>query len=268
MGSSILHLSDIHPQPGDDLRQLAQGIADAVKLFKIDFLVVSGDLGYQGQNHRLSVHWLRELGEKLGVQIERIICIPGNHDIDKRHLDNFDQAFRDYSRALLELFGKTGREAVSPASIYVYEDHEFLLINSVYHLDITHGMVDCAFIRKLIRDKEVVQGTKIAIVHHNPIPVIKGDRSTVVNAYEFLRIVSDAGYDVLLHGHQHIEMSLRVGEKTRLAGVGSVNFEPDRNINNQFNVVEVGKRIVRFRFHADSMSKLQMGNWNSTEEPW
>jgi 3',5'-cyclic AMP phosphodiesterase CpdA len=268
MGSSILHISDIHPQPGDDLRDLGQGISDALKSFKIDFLVASGDLGYRGQNQRTAAHWLRELGQKIKVPIERIICVPGNHDLDKDHLDNFDEAFQEYSRALLDLFENSGRAAVNPASKYLYSDHEFLLINSAYHLDIAHGMVDCEFIRKLLRNETPRQKHRIAIVHHNPISVTKLDRSTIVNAYEFLRIISDAGYEVLLHGHQHIAMSLRVGQQTRLAGVGSVNFEPGKNINNQFNVVEVGKRIVRFRFHADSMSTSRMGNWDSTEEQW
>ncbi len=262
MGSSILHISDIHPRPGDNLGRLAESIAYAAKTFKISFLVASGDLGYQGQNQRTAAQWLRELADKIKVPKERIICVPGNHDIDKSRLED---PFGGYSQALFQLLESSERTQVRNASRYVCDDHEFLLVNSAYHLDTTYGMVDCDGIRGVLRDRRPEVAKRVAVVHHNPISVAKSDSSTIANAYEFLRIISDAGYDVILHGHQHIAMSLRVGEKTRLAGVGSVNFEPGRNINNQFNIVEVA-RVIRFRFHADSTSSSGMGNWDWTEE--
>jgi 3',5'-cyclic AMP phosphodiesterase CpdA len=268
MGLPILHISDIHPRPGDNVRRLAESIAVATDTFRIGFLVASGDLGYQGQNQRAAAQWLGDLADKILVPRERIICIPGNHDIDKGRLERLEDAFGGYSQALFQLLKSSERAQVKNASRYIYDDHEFLLVNSAYHLDTTFGMVDCDGIRGLLRDRRPNVTTRVAVVHHNPISVEKSDRSTIANAYEFLRIVSDAGYDVLLHGHQHIAMALRVGEKTRLAGVGSVNFEPGRNINNQFNIVEVGGRVVRFRFHADSTSTSGMGNWDSAEEPW
>lgn len=264
MGSSILHISDIHPRPGDNLSRLAEGMLDVLKPFRVDFLVASGDLGYQGQNHQTATQWMRQLAEMINVPKERRICVPGNHDVDKSHLD---AAFGCYSRSLLELFENSDRTVVRSAQLYVCDDHEFLLVNSAFHLDTAYGMVDCDAIRGVLRDRQQVS-KRVVVVHHNPISVAKSDSSTIVNAYEFLRVVSDADYDVVLHGHQHIAMSLRVGKKTRLAGVGSVNFKPWLNTNNQFNIVEIDSRVVRFRFHADSTSGSRMGNWDAHPEPW
>src|SRR5438046_627998 len=109
MGSPILHISDIHPRPGDNLRLLAETIADATKAFKIGFLVASGDLGYQGQNQEIAAQWLRELADKIKVPKERIICVPGNHDVDKGRIERLEDPFGGYSRALIELLESSER---------------------------------------------------------------------------------------------------------------------------------------------------------------
>jgi predicted phosphodiesterase len=264
MTQSILHISDIHPQPGDDLKQLASTIAHAVAQFGIGCLVVSGDLGFQGKHHEAAGQWLRHLAEIIGVPLERVVCVPGNHDVDKSRPHD---PFREYSRGLFQLYANSDRTVVRAADLYICEDWEFLLINSAYHLDTDYGKVDSEAIRRVLPDRPK-NPKRVAVVHHNPIPVVESDRSTIVNAYGFLKQISEAGYEVLLHGHQHLAMSLSVGTATRLVGVGSINFPPWENTNNQFNVLELGKRIVRFRLHADSVSPSHMGNWDGHEEQW
>jgi 3',5'-cyclic AMP phosphodiesterase CpdA len=261
---SILHISDIHPRPGDDLEQLASGIAHAANPFNIGFLVVSGDLGYQGKNHDSAGEWLRRLAQLIHVPIDRVVCVPGNHDIDTHRPHD---PFGEYSRGLFRLYANSERTVVRTADLYKSGDAEFLTINSAYHLDTAYGMVDYDAIRRVLLEPSR-SATRIAVVHHNPIPVSDADRSTIVNAYGFLKLISETGFEVLLHGHQHLAMSLRVGTSTRLVGVGSVNFPPWKNTNNQFNVLEVGKRIIRFRLHADSVSPSHMGNWDGHEEQW
>jgi|SRR5882724_7818025 len=267
MESAILHISDIHPRSGDNLGRLAEAIASAAKDFKVGFLVASGDLGYQGQNQEIAARWLRKLADMIRVPKERIICVPGNHDVEKGRLERLENPFSSYSQALFQLLEDSKRIGADAVSSYVCDDHEFLLVNSAHHLNTDYGMVDCEAVKRVLSDQPPAS-RKIAVVHHNPISVIESDRSTIVNAYEFLRLISGAGYDVLVHGHQHIAMSLQVGHKTRLAGVGSINFRPWPNTNNQFNIVEIGKRVVRFCFHADSTSASGMGNWDGKEEAW
>jgi predicted phosphodiesterase len=237
MVSSILHISDIHPRSGDNLGRLADGIANAVKDFKVGFLVASGDLGYRGKNQEVAAQWLHKLAEMLRIPKEGIIRVPGYHDIEKGRLERSEDPFSNYSQALFQLLENSKRIGAEAVSSHAYEDR-------------------------------TSASRKVAVVHHNPIPVVESDRSTIVNSYEFLRLISSAGYDVLLHGHQHIALSLHIGHKTRLVGVGSVNFRPYTNTNNQFNIVEIGRRVVHFNFHADSTAGSGMGNWDGREEVW
>jgi 3',5'-cyclic AMP phosphodiesterase CpdA len=267
MSSAILHISDIHPRSGDDLARIAEGISNAAKDFKIGFLVASGDLGYQGRNHEIAARWLRKLADMLKVPKEKIICVPGNHDIEKGRLERLEDPFSGYSQALFQLVEDSRRIETAAVSTYRCENYEFLLVNSAHHLDSAYGLVDCGAVNRALRDRSSAS-IKVAVVHHNPIPVIECDRSTIANAYEFLRLISNAGFDALLHGHQHIAMSLQIGHKTRMIGVGSINFKPWPNTSNQFNIVQIGNNITRFNFHADSTSCPGMGNWDAKEEAW
>jgi len=103
MESAILHISDIHPRSGDNLGRLAEAIASAAKDFKVGFLVASGDLGYQGQNQEIAARWLRKLADMIRVPKERIICVPGNHDVEKGRLERLENPFSSYSQALFHL---------------------------------------------------------------------------------------------------------------------------------------------------------------------
>lgn len=261
---SILHVSDIHPQPGEDLDRLAVSIATAARPFAVNGIVASGDLGYQGKYQSLGARWLSLLAELVHVPLDRVVCVPGNHDIDTTAPH---APFHQYSKALYDLFLNSDRTTVAPVTVHTCGDWDFLLVNSAFHLDKTFGKVDCERLVDVLRDRPR-KTYNVAVVHHNPIPIIESDRSTIVNSYEFLRLISEANYSVLLHGHQHMALSLRVGSGTRLVGVGSVNFPPFLHTNNQFNIIWLHQKIIRFRFHADSTSPRVHGNWDATEEPW
>jgi 3',5'-cyclic AMP phosphodiesterase CpdA len=263
---SLLHVSDIHPTTSDNLTQLAHEISSAVRTGNCSptHIVASGDLGLKGNNQKESARFLLTLAADLGLSSTQIVCVPGNHDVEK---NNSRAPFEGYSRAVYTVTGDSTRTVVHPASVHRHERVEFVLINSAYHLDTTFGKVDCDALRRVIRDLSA-DTVKIVVVHHHLIPVAENDRSTVVNAHEFLTLVSSIGCEVVLHGHQHTSLSLTLRGGTKLVGVGTVNFAPARNINNQFNVVEVGRRVLRFRYHSDSSTSQGFGNWDQEELPW
>jgi 3',5'-cyclic AMP phosphodiesterase CpdA len=266
MSLSLLHVSDIHPSASDDLVPLAHEISSTVKRNNClpTFIVASGDLGLKGSNQQLSAKFLLTLASDLGLGSKQIVCVPGNHDVEK---GNFMAPFHNYSNAVYTITKDSARTIASDAALYRHDGMEFLLINSAYHLDIAYGKVNCDALRKTVAELSTT-ATKIVVVHHNAIPVDENDRSTITNAYEFLTIVSSVGCEVVLHGHQHVSLSLVVGSGTKLVGVGTVNFIPATNVNNQFNVVDVGKRVLRFRYHADSSTSRGVGNWDREELPW
>jgi len=266
MSISLLHLSDIHPAAYDNLSRLAQDISSAVKRSNSSptHVVASGDLGLKGANQKESARFLIAVASNLGLEPSQVICVPGNHDVEK---DNPTKPFQSYSKAILAITGDSSRTIVKPVDVYRHRGVEFVLINSAYHLNTTFGRVDCDALRDVVKSLSSTT-TKVVVVHHNLIPVSDEDRSTIANAYEVLTIVSSAGCDVVLHGHQHASLSLTVGSSTKLVGVGTVNFPPGTNVNHQFNIVDIGKRVLRFRFHADSSTSEGFGNWDPEELPW
>jgi 3',5'-cyclic AMP phosphodiesterase CpdA len=109
---------------------------------------------------------------------------------------------------------------------------------------------------------------KIAVVHHHCIPFDETDPSHIANAYSLLTYLEAHGFSALLHGHRHIAMTLRL-QTLRIVGVGSVNYPPTTNINNQFNLIEPGKQILRFRFIADAPSASgKDGDWVCRKDDW
>lgn len=78
----------------------------------------------------------------------------------------------------------------------------------------------------------------------------------MTDAYDLLRMTADAGVSAVLHGHVHSDQGFRFGHKNSLIhGVGSLGFQPDGNMNNQFAIYdfELGtvSRIHVYRYFAN-----------------
>ncbi|MFQ5799836.1 MAG: metallophosphoesterase family protein, partial [Bacteroidota bacterium] len=232
--------------------------------FEPYFLVVSGDLGYKGSDHERGSQFVSAVARLLKIPCRRIVCCPGNHDIQ---LTQKEQPFQNYMKAAFGVLEESTRVSVSPVTCYQCEGVNLFIINSCYHLDHRYGKIHAEELRKKIKEGDS-SGPRIAVVHHHSIPVFDGDTSAIVNAYEFLSILVDSGFDLVLHGHHHIALSLTVGNRTKLVGVGSVNYPPERNLNNQFNILEFGVRVCRFRYVADASGRGILGAWKSEVTPW
>ena len=74
----------------------------------------------------------------------------------------------------------------------------------------------------------------IVVMHHSPISGSYAGGG-MTDAYELLALVSEFPVAALLHGHVHSDLGLTIGRHgTLLFGAGSLGFEPDPNMNNQF----------------------------------
>jgi predicted phosphodiesterase len=86
-----LHISDIHMRPRDAweqdvvLRAMCEDVEGQRAEWPIDFVLVTGDLAYSGkpEEYILVGQFFNALAAAAHVEIERIFCIPGNHDIDR-----------------------------------------------------------------------------------------------------------------------------------------------------------------------------------------
>jgi 3',5'-cyclic AMP phosphodiesterase CpdA len=260
----LLHISDIHARPGQNLVALADSVAAAIAPYgQPTHLVASGDFGFQGQHAALGARFARLQAERLSLSPSRVVCCPGNHDIE---LSDGRTSLQTYHREIAGLLQDAGRADPTAASIYSNEGIDFLVLNSAHLLEWSHGHVDLSAIQRLnLRSRT---GTGVAVVHHHCIPFDESDPSHISNAHPLLNLLEANGFHALLHGHRHMSMTLRLNT-LRIVGVGSVNYPPVPNINNQFNLIEVGKYLLRFRFIGDVQSKHGIqGSWVGEKEDW
>ena len=96
---TLLHLSDIHFSPRDDLSQfdldqqirraLAEDLgtkpADGVDY---DGILITGDIAFGGkhQNYVTAQEWLDEVFRRTGTSASNTYVIPGNHDVDRDYV--------------------------------------------------------------------------------------------------------------------------------------------------------------------------------------
>lgn len=87
-GGAILHLSDLHFGTLAEARnwhsQIAQDLTVELGCRRLDGLICSGDLGTFSTDaeYAATVEFLNRLGNEFGLAPERIVLVPGNHDLD------------------------------------------------------------------------------------------------------------------------------------------------------------------------------------------
>ena len=125
-----LHLSDLHLRTGDQYDQtvvlstLLEDIANVVQSnqLHVDMVFVTGDLAFAGKSQEYAVvrEFLGRLSVAAGVPLERVFCVPGNHDVDRARITPF---IANVSRSL------TSRDLVSqvigtPKEIVLFTDRQ------------------------------------------------------------------------------------------------------------------------------------------------
>lgn len=88
VGGAILHLSDLHfGTPGDARNwhsQIAQDLTRELGCTRLDGLICSGDLGTLSTDaeYAAAAAFLTRFGGEFGLTAERIVLVPGNHDLN------------------------------------------------------------------------------------------------------------------------------------------------------------------------------------------
>lgn len=95
-----LHLSDLHLRAGDTydqdvvLQSLIDDIRSLVTLNKIHFIFITGDLAATGkaEEYNRVKQFLADLMQASSVSPKNVICVPGNHDIDRSLISQFSHS--------------------------------------------------------------------------------------------------------------------------------------------------------------------------------
>ncbi|MEY9357726.1 putative MPP superfamily phosphohydrolase [Bradyrhizobium yuanmingense] len=281
-GSTILHLSDIHfgvdfgfparPAPGKT--PLLESIERDLRDDPPGLIVVSGDITSRADANVLQdqgLRFLRALSDALKVPKECFVIVPGNHDIalnDYRPTDySHETAFNLFTK---EFFG---REMTCP-ELRRYQltngrSIEFLAINSVrlrHKSERQFGYVQWRLYEDALRrSQRNPDDFRIAVLHHHLVPASREESvdpnypeagvSVTLDAGTVVEGLQTNGFQLALHGHQHVpaitridrgsvvDGTMRLSEKGGLvvlaAGSAGATRLSDEMRDNSYNVIKL-----------------------------
>jgi predicted phosphodiesterase len=203
-------------------------------------LVISGDLTYRGRAEEFDRirAFLEEVCDGIGISRERVVLVPGNHDVDwlgskqdvSRRFDNYigfldsfygEEIFhRLYPRVRWDLKVNSKRSpAFELVSMVRCAPLIIVGMNScIYETDQDHygfvGGRQLEVIDELLTPLRDAVSIRVAVFHHHlhpyPEPIDERtsgppqfDTSTVRDAGLVERNLERLGFDILLHGHKH-----------------------------------------------------------------
>jgi DNA repair exonuclease SbcCD nuclease subunit len=183
------------------------------------------------------------------IHRKNIVLCPGNHDL------NSSDAGKEWFKAF-DAFSVTVRgdkECVfsdqSVKQIYA-AGLTFVLINSSFHGDYAYGYAEMPrVLAKLDQLAKVNLESRVCVVHHNLLNRFREDTSTLRNAYLLLEALDSHQFRLVLHGHQHADLPMRLGKSQLLiSGVGSLGYATQGFVNGFASYETSPKRTIRRRY--------------------
>jgi 3',5'-cyclic AMP phosphodiesterase CpdA len=250
--SVILHLSDLHlgkDQPweratddksefvpkGENSRLAVMETAlAAVKQhlvtsdLELDSVVIGGDIttGYDEEGFTRFSSLLE--GLKLVGDVDRIIAVPGNHDVDRESDPGTEQKYARFLKFTREAGFRTPFcdgvdtiEAADARPILDLEDCVIAAINSanwcgvpVQTGDTTHrydaarvSETQLEYLTDQLRDHEIDGKVRIGVLHHHLLPVTEDEETkpfeSFTNLARLRSWISHHKFHAVLHGHKH-----------------------------------------------------------------
>ena len=218
---NIIHLTDLHFDSQTNLPELVD-LAQSEFLRDIDaktsYLLLTGDIATKGQGD--SYKFALPFIEKVFINTEKIkrsniILCPGNHDLTSDGIENFNEFSRSIRDDGVFIFGADNVILKKVDDIY------FCSLNSMYQFNRNHSCVDMVELSRKLKSEEnniKVCKHKIAILHHHLIGVEEGDSTTLRNALPFLETIEAYGFKLVLHGHQHVRLNLKINNIQIMSG--------------------------------------------------
>ena len=212
----FLHLSDLHFSDENQADQWhAQLLLDMRKQMKIRELsgvIVSGDITNHAtvEQFGFAQDFFRQLCTSFRVARERLILVPGNHDVNWKLTDASQDGFSPFAAFYRSVTGSDYPS--SPAqqtTLHHFPDLKLLVLgcNSACQIDRANpgraGLHKRAFgkaISSLVTNEEHERSTKLAVWHHPPSELTQG---TELLDGAVLEQLAQAGFQLILHGHVH-----------------------------------------------------------------
>jgi 3',5'-cyclic AMP phosphodiesterase CpdA len=171
---------------------------------------------------------LKTLLKELKIDVDRVLAIPGNHDV--WWTENHAERFGPFNLLCQKLQFPFTAESYPLLRIWPSEDEPvvavFAVNSTLYEQSHTAGLgvigeSQIASLREQARDvTERFPGIpKIAMIHHQILPVDRADHevevvegkptvsklpSVLIDAHKLLDFLHDCRFSALLHGHRHV----------------------------------------------------------------
>lgn len=184
----IIHLSDLHF--GTEIPQVVDALLMEIHATQPDLIIISGDLTQRATTNQFKV--AQEFIKKL--QVKKIICVPGNHDITFYNLiERFLYPFHKYQQYIeknLQTELKMNNLAL-------------LAINSATPFTAMNGYISPSQLREVDKffSEQPTHFIKIVVMHHN---LIHSEQHKIINnAEKVLECFAKANVNLVLSGHLH-----------------------------------------------------------------
>lgn len=240
-----------------------------------DYLLIPGDVSNGGLAEQvdLASDVLIECASALGVSAERVLFVPGNHDVDWNFFRKIDPTghyaslrYTAFDRDTLfkdALDAADGHLLIDPHfATWSFDDLFVLGYNSAWddgpNQDPHHGDIPASHLEQIEAALDALEPIgnrlRIFLVHHHPIhysdPTGIADFSQMQNADCLLSLLSERQFDLIVHGHRHqprlTPFSRGAGDFLTILCSGSFSAKMfrgwEQQINNQFHIVDVEAR--------------------------
>jgi UDP-2,3-diacylglucosamine pyrophosphatase LpxH len=247
-----------------------------------DYLILPGDVTHRAQPQEVEIasEFILQAADALKVPHDKIVFVPGNHDVDWSAFDPADTtglrweqryAWVGHNRYHFRKIIDAGDgDVLSPPHFTVWNHPDLLAVgynscshDAPVHTDAAHhGLADPDHLNALRAQLETIGKpdgkVRLFLVHHHPIdftsPVPRmPEFSLMTNAEALLNLLHEYHFDILIHGHRHHPRfethSTHTYPHLPILCSGSFSMELDTEwagtVDNQFHLVTITGRFGR-----------------------
>lgn len=239
---TLLHLSDLHFGRVD--QSLVEPLVKAASILGPDLVVISGDLTQRARRsqYRAAQAFLAHLPQPQ-------LIVPGNHDIP----------LWDIVRRFFNPLGRF-RHYIEKDLAPCYQDKEIAVlgINTARSLTREYGRINERQIARAQRFFASVGPTVVkVVVTHHPFDLPRGSAGRLVGRAELaMRGLAEAGVDLLLAGHLHLQHTALTAPRYHIEGHSALVVQAGTTIStrgrgeaNSFNVIRIDHPTIAIEHH-------------------
>jgi 3',5'-cyclic AMP phosphodiesterase CpdA len=279
----IVHVSDLHFVNGKALNALKScssgvhghdlnvlpALKSEVGTLKPDFIVSTGDQTTFGDQTSLTAcrAFLEQLASESEVPLDRLYCIPGNHDVLLHYYCGFFSSKRNYEKIFGSVKVADYKEvAGNKVAFFSFDSTLERKSGMFWPLVGSRGKISPQSFNDFNSGRrqkhDLREYFKIALIHHHPLPIpFKThpediELTTMVNGGSFIAHMQESGINLILHGHEHHPYSCQYcyepnGDDIVVAAAGSAAQEG--TVTNSFNYLEIvpGISVTIRRYNYD-----------------